>query len=263
MLSINGHAVLHWDVPGPASGRLGETTNTNGLGWPSSGQLAPVWRLARLMLSRPDWAGGTRHAGQARPLRSRADRAATSRPDRGPRAEVAKTRRHGTRGDYELETEAITNLKLDRRRRGKLRHGQVLETEAIANLKLDLRGKLRRGKVRRPLSSLGCAWDTTACCRGSAATAWPTARVGPDPVAGGPTPSATTTRCRRREGVLRVDRGWGRARRWRRDAQICNKGVVLSRPTAIRSGAPRRARTWFVLYCISAGQNMPPCSKLK
>ena len=43
---------------------------------------------------------------------------------------------------------------------------------------------------------------------------------------------------RRREDVL--DRGRGRARRRRRDAPICNKGVVPSRPTATRSGARAR-----------------------
>ena len=105
------------------------------------------WPLARLTLSRPDWAGGTRQAGQARPLRARPGR--PSQPDvgqKGPRreneatwnerwsrgwnwrAEDARTKRLGMRGrDHELDTEAITNLKLDRT------------------------GELRRSKVRRPL----------------------------------------------------------------------------------------------------------------
>ena len=69
------------------------------------------------------------------------DSESRSDPTQGQRAEVAKTRRHGKRGDYELESEAITSLKLDRRRRGKLRRGQVLETEAIANLKVETGSK--------------------------------------------------------------------------------------------------------------------------
>ena len=63
----------------------------------------------------------------------------TSQPDGGPRAEDARTKRLGTRGDHKIETEAITNLKIDRR------------------------GKLRSGKVRRPPSPLGCDSDSTAC----------------------------------------------------------------------------------------------------
>ena len=103
------------------------------------------------------------------------------------------------------------------------------------------------------------------------AIARPAGRVGPDSVAGGPTrtqvrlgrlresgrgggcsesdhlpsqnvssqrahqlPTYQHPPCSRGESVL--DRGRGRVRRRRRDAPICNKGAVLSRPTATRSG---------------------------
>ena len=49
----------------------------------------------------------------------------------------------------------------------------------------------------------------------------------------------------RREGVFCQRRFQVRAWPLRRDAQMCNKGVVLSRPTATRSDA--RARTGYVL----------------